>query len=141
MATKTADVMHGASAALAGALAPQLLGAEAVLWVLAALGMCSLGDVLAPATSDRWRLASRYVASVAVTLAASYSVGQAVARTWPQWADELWAVRIGAALVAALVLHPVIAMAPAALRQAWRLALRVVLDRFGGSAHSRGVDK
>jgi hypothetical protein len=137
MATKAADVMHGASAALAGALAPQLLGAEAVLWVLAALGMCSLGDVLAPATSDRWRLASRYVASVAVTLAASYAAAQAVGRLWPEWAGELWAVRIGAALAAGLVLHPVIAMAPAMLRHAWR----VVLGRWGGAQPPQGVDK
>ena len=135
---KVADVVQGTSAALAGALAPQLLGAEAVLWVLAALGMCSLGDVLAPATEDRWRLACRYVASVAVTLAASYAAGQGVARMYPDWAGELWAVRIAAALAAALVLHPVIAMAPVVLRGVWRVALRRL---GGGGASAQEVER
>lgn len=129
MAAKTADVVQGASAALAGALAPQLLGAEAALWIIAAMGMCSLGDVLAPATNDRWRLATRYCASVAVTLAASYAAAQAVAKLYPAWASELWAVRIGAALASALVLHPLIAMAPQVLGQLWRAVLR----RIGGA--------
>jgi hypothetical protein len=131
-------MMQGASAALAGALAPQLLGAEAALWIIAAMGMCSLGDVLAPATSDRWRLATRYCASVAVTLAASYVAAQAVAKLYPAWASELWAVRIGAALAAGLVLHPVIAMAPAVLRHGWRVVLG---GRFGGVQPPQGVDK
>jgi len=135
MAMKTADAVHGASAALAGALAPQLLGAEAVLWIIGAMGMCSLGDVLAPAAQDRWRLATRYLASVAVTLAASYSVAQAVAAQWPAWAGQLWAVRIGAALVAGLVLHPVVALAPRMVGGFWR----VVLGRLGAATNAKGV--
>ena len=116
---KAAEALQGASAALAGAVAPQMMGPEALLWVLAAMGMCSLADVMAPAVPSRYSLATRYLASVAVTLAASYAAGAWVSHEIPAWRDELWAVRITAALAAGLVLHPVVAMAPRLLGDLW----------------------
>jgi hypothetical protein len=120
---KTAEAVQAASAALAGAVAPQLIGPEALLWVLAAMGMCSLADVMAPAVPSRYRLAVRYLASVAVTLSASYVVAAVVAHEVPGWRDELWAVRICAALCAGLLLHPVVAMAPKLLGDLWGLVI------------------
>jgi hypothetical protein len=127
--------IQGASAGILGqTLAPLLGGPEAILWAMAAMGICSLADVMAPPASTRWRLATRYAASVAVTLAASYTAAAWVVLTWPQWGPHQMAVRIGAALAAGLLLHPVIALAPRLLEQGWG----AVLDRVRGRAAGSG---
>jgi multisubunit Na+/H+ antiporter MnhG subunit len=120
---KAADVVQAASGALAGAIAPDVMGPEGLLWVVAALGICSLADVMTPAAAGRARLAARYLASVAVTLSASYVAAAWVLREVPAWRGDLWAVRIGAALLAGLLLHPVIAMAPRMVTDLWAALL------------------
>lgn len=128
-ADRAADAVQGASAVLAGVVVPQVLGPESVLWVLAAMGICSLADAAAPVTPSRWRLAARYCASVVVTLAASYAAGAWVTHTWPEWHGDLWPVRIGAAIVAGLSLHPLVALAPAAVARLVNTALGKVSDQ------------
>lgn len=121
MAKEMADAVQGASAVLAGAVAPMVAGPESLLWVLAAMGICSLADAAAPATPSRWRLATRYFASVSVTIGASYTATAYVLMTWPEWSTHLWPVRIGAAIAAGLILHPVVALAPSIVGRLWRV--------------------
>lgn len=119
-----ADAVQAASAVVAGNAALMIIGPEALLWVLAALGMCSLGDTLAAPVNGRWRLASRYSASVCVTLAASYSAAAILAMHWPEYQSVIWPVRIGSALASGVLLHPLVAMVPGILRGAWEYVLR-----------------
>jgi hypothetical protein len=115
-ADRAADALTAASAALAGVVVPQVLGPEALLWVLAALGVCSLADVATSATSSRLRILGRYLASVAVTIPASWAAGELAAVWLPAVAGHVWAVRIGAALAAGVLLHPLVAAAPDLMR-------------------------
>lgn len=130
MPARTDVALQGASGALVGAVAPLIGGPETILWVMAAMGMCSLGDVMAPPADGRWRLAVRYLASVAVTLSASYTASAWVAIEWPEWHEHMMAVRIGSALVAGLLLHPIVALAPRMLADVWA----ALLTRVRGSA-------
>jgi 4-hydroxybenzoate polyprenyltransferase len=128
--TRTSDATQAAAGIVAGLAAPELLGNEALLWVLAALGICSLADVAAPPSKSRMQLAVRYLSSVAVTLAASWVAATIATFYNPEWRGELWTVRIAAALVAGMFLHPMIAASPRLLNNLWA----AVLDRVRGTA-------
>ena len=120
---RAADALTAASAAIAGTLAPQVLGPEALLWVLAALGICSLADAATAATYSRLRIVGRYLASVSVTLPTSWAAGELAGAWLPQLGGHLWAARIGAALIVGLALHPLIAAAPDLMRRVVEWAL------------------
>ena len=128
---RAADALTAASAAIAGTLAPSVIGADALLWVLAALGVCSLADAATAATSSRLRVVGRYLASVAVTLPASWAGGE-LAQAWvPALVGHLWAARIAAAVLVGLALHPVIAAAPDLMRRGIEWALGWLPQRGG----------
>jgi hypothetical protein len=127
--------------AVAAVVAPQLVGPEVVLWVLAALGICTLAETTTPAATSRWRLAARYLASVTVTLGASYTAAAAVGIYAPEWRGSLMAVQMGAVIVAGVLLHPLIANAPRLLAALIAISPRLlaqlwaaVLDRVRGGA-------
>jgi hypothetical protein len=128
--TKSPEAAQAVAGALAAAVAPQLVGPEVVLWVLAALGICTLAETTTPAATSRWRLAARYLASVTVTLGASYTAAAAVGIYAPEWRGSLMAVQMGAVIVAGVLLHPLIAISPRLLAELWA----AVLDRIRGSA-------
>lgn len=129
---RAADAIIAASAPIAATLAPAVLGPEALLWVLAALGVCSLADAATAATSSRLRVVGRYLASVAVTLPASWAGGE-LAQAWvPALAGHLWAARIAAAVVVGMALHPLIAAAPDLMRRAFEAALSWLPRRTEG---------
>jgi 4-hydroxybenzoate polyprenyltransferase len=128
--TRTSDAVQTAAGIVAGLAAPELLGNEALLWVLAALGICSLADVAAPPSKSRMQLAVRYLSSVAVTLAASWVAATIATFYNPEWRGELWTVRIAAALVAGVFLHPVIASSPRLAGDLWGVALGWLRGRF-----------
>lgn len=131
MADRAADVIQSSTAILAGAVAPGLLGPEALGWVLAALAVCSLADATSTVQPNAWRLAVRYLSSVMVTLAASYAVGAWVTAEVPGWSGRVWPVRVGAAVAAGIVLHPLIAAAPSAMGELWGVVLAWLRKRAG----------
>ena len=117
------------STAASGALVGAVGGPDALLWVLAAVGVCSLADVLAPKARSGWHLGVRYLSSVAVTMAASHVAAAWVSINYPEWAAHGMEVRIGAALAAGVFLHPVISSVPAFVT----LARNAFMRRLGGS--------
>ena len=136
MADRDASVAQHVVAALTGAVLPRAMGAdvpaiEALGWVLTAMAACLLADGWVTPAQGRWRLARRYLASVAATLAASHSAAALVAIYYPEWRGELWPLRIGVALVVGLMLHRVIARVPDAAADLWSLALQALRKRLG----------
>lgn len=129
MAVKHFDPAQAAAASLVGVAAPELMEPEAIIWVMAAMGVCTLTDAVVQPGASRPMLAARYLGSVAVTLAASYAASAAVHIYWPEWRGHEWAVRIAAAIAAGLVLHPLVAAAPAIMRDVWD----AVLSRVRGA--------
>jgi len=135
MGTRSTDAAQLMGAGMLSAAAPELMSQMSVLWVLAAMGICTIADSMVPAGAGRGRVAVRYLASVAVTLAASYAASAAVEIYFPEWRGHVWAVRFGAAVLVGIVLHPVIAAAPRVLAQVPRLVAdfaAAVIDRFRG---------
>lgn len=130
---RQAEAAQLAAAGIAGATAPELLGPMGWLWVLAAMGICTLADIMVPPGAGRATVAARYVASVAVTLAASYTASAAVEIYLPEWRGHVWAARFGAVVMAGIVLHPLIAATPRLLAELWS----AVLDRVRGGGAAR----
>lgn len=133
MTGRHAETAQLVAVGMAGAAAPELMGPMGWLWVLAAMGICTLADIRVPPGSGRAAVAARYLASVAVTLVASYTASAAVEIYLPEWRAHVWAARFGAVVVAGIVLHPLIAAAPKLLAELWA----AILDRVrGGAARS-----
>jgi hypothetical protein len=78
-------------------------------------------------------LAVRYLASVALTLAASWAAATVVTLYNPEWRGEMWAVRMLAALAAGLFLHPVIAASPRLLGDLSAFVIDWVRGRTGAA--------
>lgn len=127
---RQADSAQLAAVGVLGASAPELMGPMGWLWVLAAMGICTIADIMVPPGAGRATVAARYLASVAVTLAASYTASAAVEIYLPEWRGHVWAARFGAVVVAGIVLHPLIAAAPRLLSELWT----ALLDRVRGTA-------
>lgn len=133
MTTRHAEAAQLAAAGILGASAPELMGPMGWLWVLAAMGICTIADIMVPPGAGRATVAARYLASVAVTLAASYTASAAVHIYLPEWRDHVWAARFGAVVIAGIVLHPLISAAPRLLSELWT----AILDRVRGGGAAR----
>lgn len=120
MGMRSAEAAQAVGASAIAATVPELVGADMTaqmlaLWVLAAMGICTIADIAVPPGASRGKVAIRYAASVVVTLAASYTASAAVHIYWPEWREHIWAVRFGTCIVAGMFLHRFIAAAPTIL--------------------------
>lgn len=137
MTIRGTDATQLAAAGMLGATVPELFGPMALLWVFAAMGICTIADSMVPPGAGRVKVAFRYMASVIVTLSVSYTASAWVEIYWPEWRPHVWAVRFGAVVLVGAILHPMIAAAPKVvpkmLSELWTAFMDRVRGRTAGS--------
>lgn len=130
MAQKEVDLAQAVAAAVTGVSLSQFAGPESIWWLIVSLAACSLADMAVEATQSRLKLFRRYLASVVVTMAASYGLTAALLIYSPEWRDHLWAARLLTALGVGLGLHMLLPRIPDMFSDIWA----VLIGRFKRNA-------
>lgn len=131
MAPREQDVLQAVAAALTGVALPQIVSLEVLWWLIVATAACSFADMGVTAAKGRGRLALRFAASVAVTMAASNAIAKGVVIYRPEWHGHADTLRTVAALVVGVGLHRALAAFPDAAADVWGVAMSFVRKKLG----------